>query len=74
MSIKPKYRPQIIKKRTKKFIRHQSDRYDKLKVSYHKNISICIIYAKCLFFVYSPTGVNPRVLTIECEGDLRDNI
>lgn len=32
MSIKPKYRPHIVKKRTKKFIRHQSDRYDKLKV------------------------------------------
>lgn len=33
MSIRPTYRPTIIKKRTKKFIRHQSDRYDKLKVS-----------------------------------------
>jgi len=36
MSIKPKYRPQIIKKRTKKFIRHQSDRYDKLKPNWRK--------------------------------------
>lgn len=32
MSIKPKYRPDIVKKRTKKFIRHQSDRYVKIKV------------------------------------------
>ncbi|XP_050531985.1 60S ribosomal protein L32 [Daktulosphaira vitifoliae] len=36
MSIKPKYRPHIIKKRTKKFIRHQSDRYDKLKPNWRK--------------------------------------
>lgn len=33
MAIRPVYRPEIIKKRTKKFIRHQSDRYGKLKVS-----------------------------------------
>ncbi|KYQ47866.1 60S ribosomal protein L32 [Trachymyrmex zeteki] len=31
MSIRPVYRPKIVKKRTKKFIRHQSDRYNKLK-------------------------------------------
>jgi large subunit ribosomal protein L32e len=33
-TIKPAYRPKIVKKRLKKFIRHQSDRYDKLAVSY----------------------------------------
>lgn len=33
MTIRPAYRPNIIKKRTKKFIRHQSDRYAKLSVS-----------------------------------------
>lgn len=34
MAIRPVYRPTIVKKRTKKFIRHQSDRYSKLKVHY----------------------------------------
>ena len=32
MAIRPVSRPKIVKKRTKQFIRHQSDRYDKLKV------------------------------------------
>lgn len=32
MAIRPASRPKIVKKRTKQFIRHQSDRYDKLKV------------------------------------------
>ncbi|XKL64036.1 hypothetical protein PGB90_004122 [Kerria lacca] len=36
MSIKPKYRPHIIKKRQKKFIRHQSDRYVKIKPNWRK--------------------------------------
>nr|ABM55539.1 putative ribosomal protein L32 [Maconellicoccus hirsutus] len=36
MSIKPKYRPHIVKKRTKKFIRHQSDRYVKIKENWRK--------------------------------------
>lgn len=33
MTIRPAYRPTIVKKRTKHFIRHQSDRYAKLSVS-----------------------------------------
>lgn len=33
MTIRPAYRPNIVKKRTKHFIRHQSDRYAKLSVS-----------------------------------------
>ena len=33
MTIRPAYRPKIVKKRTKHFIRHQSDRYAKLSVS-----------------------------------------
>ncbi|XP_050359797.1 60S ribosomal protein L32 [Nymphalis io] len=36
MAIRPVYRPQIVKKRTKRFIRHQSDRYDKLKRNWRK--------------------------------------
>ena len=36
MAITPASRPKIVKKRTKKFIRHQSDRYSKLKRNWRK--------------------------------------
>lgn len=36
MAITPATRPKIVKKRTKKFIRHQSDRYDKVKRNWRK--------------------------------------
>ena len=36
MAITPASRPKIVKKRTKKFIRHQSDRYVKLSDSWRK--------------------------------------
>ena len=36
MAITPASRPKIVKKRTKKFIRHQSDRYDKVKRNWRK--------------------------------------
>ena len=36
MAITPASRPKIVKKRTKKFNRHQSDRYDKVKRNWRK--------------------------------------
>jgi len=36
MAITPAERPKIVKKRTKRFIRHQSNRYDKVKQNWRK--------------------------------------
>nr|CAG4647534.1 EOG090X0HTB [Megafenestra aurita] len=36
MAIRPASRPKIVKKRTKQFIRHQSDRYAKLKRNWRR--------------------------------------
>lgn len=50
MTIRPAYRPKIVKKRTKKFIRHQSDRYAKLSVS--KNITFNIESGQRVLFIW----------------------
>lgn len=89
MTIRPAYRPKIVKKRTKRFIRHQSDRYGKLAVSIWNLFILefvrrsssalcfsttCYILLTLLFSFSSRTGVSPRVSITECVAVSRANI
>ena len=73
MAIRPALKPKLVKKRTNKFIRHQSDRYVKVKVSTvpvsWQQFSLLGVDFVCViipgfgfFFVNRTTGGNPRVL------------
>lgn len=44
-ALRPLTKPKIVKKRTKKFIRHQSDRYVKIAVR------VCFTYELSCFFI-----------------------
>lgn len=70
MAIRPVYRPTIVKKRTKKFIRHQSDRYAKLKVLLTDKLTMAILHV----YYFSVTGENRKVSITESVGASRDNI
>ncbi|KAH8417542.1 hypothetical protein KR222_001656, partial [Zaprionus bogoriensis] len=69
MTIRPAYRPNIVKKRTKHFIRHQSDRYAKLSVSganrKKKKKQLQILTASIILSVQhkwrKPKGIDNRV-------------
>lgn len=41
--VQPLTKPKIVKKRTKRFIRHQCDRYDKLKVRFSPSFNLFFI-------------------------------
>lgn len=75
MTIRPAYRPKIVKKRTKRFIRHQSDRYGKLAVSIWNLFILefvrrsssalcfsttCYILLTLLFFLFQPNWRKPK--------------
>ena len=47
----PTVKRTIVKKRTKKFIRHQSDRYDKLKVIIEDYLTFCASYTATYLYM-----------------------
>lgn len=75
MTIRPAYRPKIVKKRTKRFIRHQSDRYAKLAVSIPGHTNSYLHDFNLTFYLnfFSQTGVSQRVLITESVAVSRVN-
>uniref|UniRef100_A0A2C9LTI2 60S ribosomal protein L32 n=1 Tax=Biomphalaria glabrata TaxID=6526 RepID=A0A2C9LTI2_BIOGL len=43
MAIRPVIKANIVKKRNKKFIRHQSDRYGKVKVNFFQELEVLLM-------------------------------
>ena len=56
MALTPASRPKIVKKRVKKFTRHQSDRYDKVKRNWRKPKVRRAVYAKLYKQFFLRTG------------------
>ena len=68
MALTPASRPKIVKKRVKKFTRHQSDRYDKVKRNWRKpKVSVSLFgtdYTQFLLRVLTTEyAVSSRVCT-----------
>jgi len=70
MAIRPLHKPKIVKKRVKKFTRHQSDRYDKLKVKIKLSLFLSKKTSKSNLLI-SQIGENQKVLITELEDDLK---
>ena len=68
MALTPASRPKIVKKRVKKFTRHQSDRYDKVKRNWRRPKVIINLSFNFHFKLQS----SPRVLTTELGVNSRE--